>query len=141
VTFRGAGNDVGTFRTLAVTANSYVNTLPPDDCAPDGIRSEGRGSASACPHAEIGPQSPLSSTLHIRNAARTGILPQTEKGTHMDHKPQAYKTKSSKEPRTGFEKMQMGHARTSKEIQRIHLEEAKRKETGKPHHAEGSHHR
>ena len=38
-------------------------------------------------------------------------------------------------------KMQMGHQRTRKEIERIHLERAKRTETGKPRHIEGSHRR
>ena len=57
-------------------------------------------------------------------------------------KPQTnYGPKSSKVGRTGFEKMQMGHQRTRKEIERIHLERAKRTETGKPHHIEGSHRR
>ena len=57
-------------------------------------------------------------------------------------KPQTeHRSSSSKEVRTGFQKMQMGHKRTRMEIQRIHLEQAKRKETGKPHHLEGSHRR
>jgi hypothetical protein len=57
-------------------------------------------------------------------------------------KPQTnYGPKSSKVGRTGFEKMQMGHQRTRKEIERIHLERAKRTETGKPRHIEGSHRR
>jgi hypothetical protein len=37
--------------------------------------------------------------------------------------------------------MQMSHQRTRKEIERIHLERAKRTETGKPRHIEGSHRR
>jgi hypothetical protein len=52
-----------------------------------------------------------------------------------------YRPTSSKVDRTGFEKMQMGHQRTRKEIERIHLERAKRTETGKPHHIEGCHRR
>jgi hypothetical protein len=35
---------------------------------------------------------------------------------------------------TGFEKMQMSHERTRKDIQRILAERAKRTETGKPLH-------
>ena len=57
-------------------------------------------------------------------------------------KPQTnYGPTSSKAGRTGFEKMQMSHQRTRKEIERIHLERAKRAETGKPRHIEGSHRR
>jgi hypothetical protein len=57
-------------------------------------------------------------------------------------KPQTnYGPTSSKGGRTGFAKMQMGHQRTRKEIERIHLERAKRTETGKPRHIEGSHRR
>jgi len=60
----------------------------------------------------------------------------------MARKPQTdHRPSSSKDVRTGFQKMQMSHQRTRKEIQRIHLEQAKRTETGKPHHLEGSHRR
>jgi hypothetical protein len=48
---------------------------------------------------------------------------------------------SSKVGRTGIQKMQMGHQRTRKEIERINLERAKRADTGKPRHIEGSHRR
>ena len=53
----------------------------------------------------------------------------------MVRKPQtAQRTKSSKESRTGFAKMQMSHERLRKDIKRILAERAKRTETGKPHH-------
>jgi hypothetical protein len=45
-----------------------------------------------------------------------------------------FKAKSSKQSRTGFEKMQMSHERLRKDIKRILAERAKRLETGKPHH-------
>jgi hypothetical protein len=53
----------------------------------------------------------------------------------MVRKPQlAHQPKSSKESRTGFEKMQLSHQRMRKDIKRILVERAKRTETGKPHH-------
>jgi hypothetical protein len=45
-----------------------------------------------------------------------------------------HKSKSSKESRTGFEKMQLSHERTRKEIKRIQAERVKSTESGKPHH-------
>jgi hypothetical protein len=58
----------------------------------------------------------------------------------MPRKPNAeYRSSSSKNILTGFDKMQLSHRRTRNEIRRIKFEQAKRAETGKPHHIEGSH--
>jgi hypothetical protein len=42
--------------------------------------------------------------------------------------------KSSKQPRTGHEKMQMSYDRMRRDIKRILTERAKSADTGKPHH-------
>jgi hypothetical protein len=60
----------------------------------------------------------------------------------MVYKPQmGSKPTSSKEHRTGFQKMQMSHERTRKDIQRILAERARRTETGKPLHQPQAHRR
>jgi hypothetical protein len=53
----------------------------------------------------------------------------------MAEKPTFDRSKSSKQGRTGFEKMQLSHRRTRKQIQRIRAESAEREATGKPLHA------
>ena len=53
----------------------------------------------------------------------------------MASKPSFDRPKSSKQIRTGFEKMQMSHLRTQKQIERIKVENAERTATGKPVHA------
>ena len=53
----------------------------------------------------------------------------------MAGKPIFDRPKSSKQIRSGFEKMRMSHQRTRKQIQRIHAEAAERTATGKPLHA------
>jgi hypothetical protein len=54
---------------------------------------------------------------------------------HMARKPQTTNApRSGKVPRTGFEKMQMSHARMRKDIARNHAESAERNSTGKPVH-------
>jgi hypothetical protein len=75
--------------------------------------------------------------IGVQRAPRKSNLPRKSM-----RKPQTnYGRTSSKAGRTGFEKMQMSHQRTRKEIERIRLERTKRTETGKPRHIEGSHRR
>jgi hypothetical protein len=53
----------------------------------------------------------------------------------MARKPQmSHAPKASKERRTGYEKMQLNHARTRDDIKRILAEGLKRADTGKPRH-------
>ena len=52
----------------------------------------------------------------------------------MAVKPTMSRPKIGKAVRTGFEKMQMNHRRTSQQIRRIQAEAAERNATGKPLH-------
>jgi hypothetical protein len=68
-------------------------------------------------------------------ADRIGILAASRNGTQMARKQEITHTpKSSKRSHTGYEKMQMSHARMRKDIKRILEERAKTGATGKPKH-------
>jgi hypothetical protein len=69
-------------------------------------------------------------------ADRIGILAASRNGTQMARKQEItpHTPKSSKRSHTGYEKMQMSHARMRKDIKRILEEHAKTVATGKPKH-------